>query len=40
MKTSHTRAFLCILIAFLMVTVSLTAASNIATYNGKEIRSN
>ncbi|MCK9559262.1 MAG: S8 family serine peptidase [Candidatus Marinimicrobia bacterium] len=40
MKTSRTRVFLCIFIAILMVTVSLTAATNVATYNGKEIRSN
>jgi len=40
MKTSQTRAFLCVFLALLMVTVSLSAASNIATYNGKEIRSN
>jgi len=32
--------FLCFVIALSVVTVSLTAATNVATYNGKEIRSN
>ncbi|HPD26404.1 MAG TPA: S8 family serine peptidase, partial [Candidatus Marinimicrobia bacterium] len=40
MKTTRTRMFLCFVIALSVVTVSLTAATNVATYNGKEIRSN